>query len=501
MQHVAGSALRSRTAHLAARLVGVVVLVASLALVAAPAAVAVGAAGSVPVARGSVPTTAWTAHAPESCTCHGDFVSQWKQTMHAKAWADPFYQYARTEAIKDMTAAGVPTATADDFCTGCHAPAALMSGAVDQASSTPAINGITCGFCHQVTGITASDSEVGNVSLGFPATGPDGTRRAQLSNPQAPHAAAEEPAFATSEYCGSCHNVDHPVNGLHLETTYTEWAESSYAADGVECQNCHMSNAAGERAPYTGSTAGGAARENLFAMTFVGANVGQGNAELNEALLTSAATVSVDAPDILPAGQSAEVTVTVANTGTGHSIPTGVSEIRKVWLEVYAQAANGTKTELAKTYFGVTIKDAQGVEGGWDFWNATEIVADNRIKAGESAVQTVSVTMPAGAESQEVVAVLRYQSAADDVAAEADVANPVTDMASDNAPIYSSEEARANAVPIEADGTFLDPGLVAGVLTGAVTLAIAFIVANVLIRRNRTRAEAEAEADAAEGKE
>ena len=56
----------------------------------------------------------------------------------------------------------------------------------------------------------------------------------------------------TSKICGGCHNVDHPVNGMHLETTYTEWEKSPQARKGIQCQDCHMS----ESPPTVGPSAG-----------------------------------------------------------------------------------------------------------------------------------------------------------------------------------------------------------------------------------------------------
>ena len=451
------------------------------------------AAAATPSDLRAVPTTAWTTHSPESCRCHTKLVSQWQETMHAKAWTDPFFQYARAEAIADMTEAGVPAAEADDYCTGCHAPAAFMSGteAIAAAATTPAMNGVTCAFCHQVTGIAAAEpSSVGNLSLAFPSTGPDGVRRAQLENPKALHEAAYEPAFDTAEFCGSCHNVDHPANGLHLETTYTEWSKSPYAEQGVRCQNCHMASEVGAQTPYTGKIASGPERDNLYSMTFIGANVAQGNPELNTALLKSAATVSIEAPLVVAPGDSGKVQVTVSNVGAGHAIPTGVSEIRQMWLEVYAESASGSRTELGRTYYGATIRDADGTEGGWDFWNAVEIAADNRIPAGESVTESIAVTMPAGAESQRIVAVLRYQSASDEAIAESGAENPTTDMAAAEHTVYSSEEAAA-AHPAQDAGDSQTAGTLAGVLTGVATLVVAFIVADTLMKRKRRRAESE----------
>lgn len=436
----------------------------------------------MPVKRGVTSQSSFAGHAPSTCMCHGELTKQWQSTMHAKAWEDPVYQYARGEAVDQLGAAAI-----DDFCIGCHAPAALMSGATDDPASSEVLNGVNCGFCHQVSGSVAPGNP-GNLSLGFPASGPDAVRRAHIMDPKAPHAAAGNEFFNSAEYCGSCHNVSHPVNGLHLETTYSEWSETPYAEQGITCQNCHMHKELGGSAPFKGQAAAGApTRDNIFAMTFVGANVAQGNSELNIAQLQKAATVEMEIADIIGPGETAQAKVTVTNTGAGHSIPTGVGEIREVWLEVYAQAADGTRTELSRHDFNLVIKDSEGNEGGWDFWNATEIVADNRLHVGEPYTETIDVTMPEGTEAQTVVAVMRYKSAPDEVADESGVENPVTDMAVAQAAVYANAAAKAAGdAAVEAEEQGDTAGVIAGVVVGVVILVAGIVI--VALRQRRKQA-------------
>jgi len=404
-----------------------------------------------------------TFESPGSCTCHGDQLKQWSTSMHANAWTDPVYRLMLDRATADIGE------LAQSYCVGCHAPAGLATGSIDEAGRDPATNGITCTFCHYTTGITADPPA--NLSLGFPQGGPDGVRRAQIMDPRAPHPAEGSSFFDSAELCGACHNVNHPTNGLELEMTYTEWSNSPQAAQGITCQNCHMHREVGGSAPYTAMAAAGAPeRDNIFAMTFVGANVAQGDAELNTALLKSAATIDIDLPDIIAPGGSAEGVVTVTNVGAGHSIPTGLTEVRRMWLEVYAELQDGTQVELANTEFRTIVRDAEGNEGGTDFWNAVEKVSDVRIKAGESYTEPIEVIMPEGAEAYTVKAVLRYKSTDDEMAAEAGVENPTTDMASAQAVVFGSQEAKDAAPEDGAEDSTLDPLLIAG-LVAAVLVA------------------------------
>lgn len=429
---------------------------------------AAGAVEAMPFEPNSI--APGTFEAPGTCTCHGDLLEQWKGSMHANAWTDPVYQLMLERATEDIGE------VATTFCVGCHAPAGLATGVIDDEGLDPATNGITCTFCHYT--VTATDDPPGNLSLGFPAGGPDRVRRAQIMDPQAPHPAEGSKFFDSPELCGSCHNVNHPVNGMHLEMTYTEWAESPQAAQGITCQNCHMHREVGGSAPFTGMAAAGAPqRDNIFAMTFVGANVAQGNAELSTALLQSAAEIAIDMPDIVPAGQTVTANVAVTNVGAGHSIPTGLTEVRRMWLEVYTLAADGTATELANTEFRTIVRDKDGNEGGTDFWNAEEKVSDVRIKAGETYTETVEFTMPADAESQQLVAVLRYKSTDDEMAAEAGVENPTTDMATAQLTAFVSEEAKAAAPEPGQRGGTVSPLVVGGIAAGVVAVgAIVYFV-------------------------
>lgn len=380
---------------------------------------------------------------PQGCTCHAELEGQWNSSMHAKSLTDPFY-LAQTKQVEHDAGKDVVK-----FCDTCHAPAAVMAGGVHTAQTNDALNGITCTVCHQVT--AHAGKKVGNASLAYPKGGPDGVLHAQLMDPQAAHQASGVQLYNSSEYCGACHNVMHPANGLKLETTYDEWKKSTFAVEGVTCQNCHMVSDASLKAPVEGQAAMGApTRKDIFAMTFVGANVSQGNPELSKAMLQKAATVEIDAPsDIVPAGKQEKVQVRIKNTGAGHSIPTGLTEVRNMWLTVYAVGADGAKTELGRTEFGTKLADENGKDVGAKFWLGAKKKSELRIKAGETYTKDIEVTMPSDTEAQTVVAELNYQSARDADIASSKVENPTTVMAQASYDMYSSEDAKKSGAAIE----------------------------------------------------
>jgi hypothetical protein len=177
-------------------------------------------------------------------------------------------------------------------------------------------------------------------------------------------------------------------------------------------------------------------------MTFIGANVAQGNAAAARALLERAATIRIEAPDVAEPGTSVKAKVSVTNTGAGHTLPTGLTEVRRMWLDISLVSADGTTKKLGSQEFATVLKDGNG-NVGVDVWNAAGIESDIRIKAGETYTQEVTVDMPHdAAEGKRLVATLNYQSAPDELAAAAGVGNPTTKMASSEAVIYPSEEAK-----------------------------------------------------------
>ena len=354
--------------------------------------------------------------------------------MHAQALSDPVFnaKVAQADAATD--------GKLGPFCRTCHGPAAAMTGEIAAGSITGAgtQQGVGCMFCHQV--IAMQDGEPGNTSH---LVDPSQTRRAQIKDPQAPHPAVYSELHEKAAICGGCHNVNHPVNGMHLESTYREWEKSPWAADGVVCQDCHMSEKAGTRGPSTGNAAMGApTRDNIFHMTFVGGNVAQGNPEQATAMLKSAAELKMEAPQIVAAGDSDTVSVTITNVGAGHYLPTGLTEVREMWLEVTAENADGTSTKIGERRFGTVLKDKDGKSPA-QLWEAAGVQSDDRIPPRESVTATYTVAMPAGAEKTTLKAALYYRSVPDELAKEAGVQNPVTEMAGATQPVFASEAAMA----------------------------------------------------------
>ena len=408
----------SRHPRLARRATRVALLAVAAVLISAGFASSAGALPKISSSKFKSATT---------CTCHDEQFNDWRYSMHAKALFEPVYVLKKGQANEASDGALGP------FCDTCHTPIGTMAGQTTgkKKLSAKSKEGVTCDFCHQVNGTT---SPIGNGSQKVKA---NGTKRAQYKDCNAPsHASAYSEFHTTAEFCGACHVVRHPVNGLTLDSTYLEWKAGPYAALGMVCQDCHMSVTPGG-GPSTGLAAAlGPIRSYVYRMSFVGANVALGNPAEATKFLQHAATVSLDVPEVIEKGSAGKVTVKVTNVGAGHYIPGGAAEIRQMWLEVNAVAGDGTKKLLGRRQFGTVLKDAAGKYPA-EIWNAVAVQSDDRIPPKESVSSTYELEMTT-TDAVSVEAVLNYKSFPDDMAKKAHVRNPVTEMARATQVVYGT---------------------------------------------------------------
>ncbi|OEH84524.1 hypothetical protein BHU72_08415 [Desulfuribacillus stibiiarsenatis] len=268
---------------------------------------------------------------PTVCkTCHGDIYKAWEGSMHAYAWTSNFYQHDYQQGNSETNGG------TEFFCGACHAPIAARTGLLPPADASKfdevSHKGVSCDFCHTISDVLAthnmnSVSEPGNTKLGPNGDGQSGYHQIQGSQ-----------LYRSAEFCGACHNVDHPTTNVGVITTFDEWQASSYAADGIVCQDCHMTPTPGVAKNPGKAAIMGPNREHVATHYFEGGStysfMQQGSdqhAQMASERLKAAATVDLDATRN---DKGIELTVNVTNVGAGHNIPTGVSYIRKMWLEV-----------------------------------------------------------------------------------------------------------------------------------------------------------------------
>jgi hypothetical protein len=251
----------------------------------------------------------------------------------------------------------------------------VFRGQVPPATGTKldniALKGIFCDFCHTVTPVG-----IGNSAF---ETGYTSTKQGPFADARSPaHLTKTDNTVRRSEFCGMCHNVTHPVSGRPIERTYQEWRDSPYFTGDPEtsthCQDCHMRQTPGN--PSTGSTPRkdnpgkaapmGPERPHLWTHYFVGGDTlfpGEPNAarrkEMAVERLKHAAEVEVTLEEA-PKGKDGGMLsfrVRAYNTGAGHKLPTGLSEVRELWLDV--RAVDGAGKELFRS-------GALGGNGGID---------------------------------------------------------------------------------------------------------------------------------------
>jgi len=295
--------------------------------------------------------------------CHATIYHEWSGSLHSLATKDPIYARA---ARLFLSEAKRPRDLAEaESCVKCHAPLAVIVGEIAGVSGEVGdlkgvyAQGVTCDLCHWMEKALG----VGDARYQLappPERGQPGTRFGPYRDAESPfHGASFSPLQRSAESCGTCHDVSHVSNLLPIEQTYSEWVRSPYytgdPATTVICQDCHMRQQPGR--PSTGMTErplrpGKAAimgRERAHAPThfFVGANAAvpamhgsDVHVKLAAERLEYAARLELAAKRV-PGESLARVRVKVWNDGAGHYLPTGITQLREMWLELEVEDASG----------------------------------------------------------------------------------------------------------------------------------------------------------------
>lgn len=180
--------------------------------------------------------------------CHTEVAAQWRTSAHHFASFDnPIY---RASVDRFREADEQQGFARSRFCAGCHDPAVLVDGAMDQPVRTDELRahiGVTCKTCHTVESSTID----GNGSYTLSAQPLPIPRDNHDLAGIAEHKAAMGPA---SDQCASCHraflgpDTGHP----HFLAGTDEpgpWQDSSYAGNKLrldtkveerDCVDCHM---------------------------------------------------------------------------------------------------------------------------------------------------------------------------------------------------------------------------------------------------------------------
>lgn len=171
---------------------------------------------------------------PEACgTCHPAQLADWRESVHAAASGPGVAGQLVEMRENDPSSAHA--------CLICHAPLAEQAPLVAdgrELSPNPAYDavlagkGVPCASCHVR----------GHARFGPPRR--DGSLASGVARETLPHnGVTRTPAFLKAEFCKSCHQFTpdgFALNGKLLQSTYDEWKKSTFARQGVQCQDCHM---------------------------------------------------------------------------------------------------------------------------------------------------------------------------------------------------------------------------------------------------------------------
>ena len=238
-----------------------------------------------------------TSLSAESCgECHGEIYEEWKTSIHAHAYEDPFFQaYWKKDGNIWV-------------CLNCHAPLEnqqptlikeIPRGRVEKAIQEPnprydpeyQKESVTCAVCHVRDGVIYGPFE----------------------DSAAPHPTKFDPNFRTAQPCFRCHNVvSGPAQFYNVGPcgTYAEYEGKYFMQErGFICQSCHMPEI-DRPVAVNGPIRRG--RQHLW----------RGGHDPGMIQRAVAVQVKADAPSPKP-GDRLGITLTLINAGAGHKIPTG----------------------------------------------------------------------------------------------------------------------------------------------------------------------------------
>ncbi len=305
---------------------------------------------------------------PEVCgECHSKQYEEWIGSVHAYAFRDPVYQGELNLAVK---AVGHEISRQ---CEGCHSPAGVVTGEIKgpglKGLSDMAMAGVSCDICHSIVGTThwqtpAHEPENGSFII-RPGVERDGEAQLIKRGPFPPspncgmgfHECEQSDLHLQAELCAGCHQVFHYDTHFPLEATYREWKSGPYAQQTILCQDCHMVDIdtflktadefrKPERGEYQHYFNGAnyllyyliAAEAKKAGDEKLAANV-MNKYEMAVKRLQSAADMEIT--PIYAGNKLAEIKVRVKNIRAGHNLPTSLTNIRQMWLEITAKDDQG----------------------------------------------------------------------------------------------------------------------------------------------------------------
>lgn len=319
---------------------------------------------------------------PRLCgQCHAEQYKGWNGSMHSNAFKDPIFQALWAIGEKSNSDLNLT-----NHCGSCHSPIGVATGTIkfnpDEGQhgtfTAPGVAamGVSCDVCHTISGTNIDKTAVlehGNASFSI---APGKVKRATLKDSESPYHETEySEHHSSSKFCGNCHNIFHPGNNFPVERTYDEWKYSIYAQNDIQCQDCHMVPVeVAERVADTlkrpqelldietegFAGLGGKMRKVIHKHGFVGGNavvteamrkakLAEGTDDTTDSSNFEAAVKRLQGVASLKvkmknkADKLHQLKVKVTNERAGHNLPTSLTEVREVWLEVLVTDDKGNE--------------------------------------------------------------------------------------------------------------------------------------------------------------
>ncbi len=323
-----------------------------------------------PIPYQQIPVGLQSLKAEECGSCHVEIYEEWKSSIHAEAFHDPFFQayWKKDDNIW--------------VCLNCHTPLEnqqptliqeLPRGRVEKAVQIPNYRydpeyqqeGVTCAACHVRDGMIL---------------GP-------YDDSVAPHPTKFDPSFRTTQVCYRCHNVvSGPMQFYNAGPcgTYPEYEGKFFMKEkGLICQSCHMPEV--ER-PVAKDSPIRYGRRHLW----------RGGHDPDMVKRAVAVQVQADPPTPQP-GEEVKLTLTLINAGAGHKIPTGDPD-RFFTVEFTVRDSNGT-----------VVHEQSDTMGRWILWQPVIVeVYDNRLLPLASRDYSFEYEIPENEKGWIVQARIRY---------------------------------------------------------------------------------------------
>lgn len=372
--------------------------------------------------------------------CHDQIVAQHLSSEHEKSFTNPAFQAQYQKDLMPKAATDTHLFADARECIACHEPVTYATSGPRSLSLQeidPEMNGVTCDICHSMTGFRDAKPQNGNYVVE-----PSDRKLGPFKGQGDWHHIYSE-LQTKSDICAVCHEAVNR-HGLKIKATFTEWKESAFAQQGVQCQDCHMNVDGFLTAGKPRFTSGKAAamslgsapqRERLYTHQFPGAH--------SKTQIEGAIALGIEA---LPPNESQNHTlalnVTVDNSRTGHSMPSGSADLRLLWIEVIVRIGNepiggpaviaepealdessayslagrgrfdsillGPEVPKGSRIYRAVFTDGAG-QATLDSYNAVTKLFDNRLKAAEKRKESYRFMIPEGEKGDITIkATLKY---------------------------------------------------------------------------------------------